>query len=136
MEIEKKISWVKSLTVAVAEIALILVTLIFTTNISPEPHMRIILGTLAIIAIIYLGLIGIESIGTEKENLRVTEKANKVINAAADFGKTIDAIYNKVNDTENKNEMAISEISQALNIILDYIKLQNIEAPEIPKKKK
>ena len=139
MEVEKKISWVKAVTIAVAEIALILTTLLFTTEVQPGPFMAILLGTLSIIAIIYLGLIGIESIGTEKENIRVTEKANRVINAAADFGTTINQIFQKVDDTERKNAVAMNAIAKSLDAIMDYVKLQNTPPdilPEVPKKKR
>ena len=134
---EKKLTWVKAVTIAVAEICLILVTLLFTTEVQPSPIMSIILGTLSIVAIIYLGLIGIESIGTERYNLRVQDKADRVINAAADFGQTIDGIYKRVDDTERKNEASMKGIVQAMQVIMDYIKLQNTPPePETPKKKK
>lgn len=138
---EKKLTWVKSVTISVAEICLILVTLLFTTEVQPSPIMSIILGTLSIIAIIYLGLIGIESIGTERYNLRVQDKADRVIKAAAEFGQTIDGIYKRVDDTEKKNEAALKGIAQGLQIIMDTVKLQNIPAPEVlpetpPKKRR
>lgn len=137
---EKKLTWVKSVTISVAEICLILVTLLFTTEVQPSPIMSIILGTLSIIAIIYLGLIGIESIGTERYNLRVQDKADRVINAAAEFGQTIDGIYKRVDDTEKKNEAALKGIAQGLQIIMDTVKLQNMPAPDVlpetPKKKR
>lgn len=134
---EKKLTWIKALTIGIAEIALILVTLLFTTEVQPGPAMTIAMGTFAIIAVVYLGLIGIESIGTERYNLRVQDKADRVINAAADFGQTIDQIYKRIDETEKKTAEAVHGTANALRVIMDYIKLQNTPIePETPKKKK
>ena len=138
MEFEKKISWIKCGTIAVAELALVLTIVLFVTGVSVPIGFAIALGILAITAVIYLGLIGIESLGTERENIRVTEKANRVIDTVAHMDKYFEEIFKRIDESEAKNEKAIRTIASTLQLIQDSINLKATaeELKSAPKKKK
>ena len=97
-----------------------------------------ILGVFAIAAVAYLGLIGFESIGTELENLRVTKKANRVIETVAESDKYFEDIFKRIDQSELKQEKAIKGIASSLQTIMDAIELKKTveEAQNNPKKKK
>lgn len=138
MEFEKKISWIKCSTIAVAELALVLTIVLFVTGVAVPIGFAIALGILGIAAVIYLGLIGVESLGTERENIRVTEKANRVIDTVAHMDKYFEEIFKRIDDSEAKNEKAIRTIASTLQLIQDSINLKATaeELKSAPKKKK
>lgn len=138
MEFEKKISWIKCSTIAVAELALVLTIILFVTGVSVPLGFAIAQGILGIAAVVYLGLIGIESLGTERENIRVTEKANRVIETVANMDKYFEEIFKRIDDSETKNEKAVKTIASTLQLIQDSINLKATaeELKSAPKKKK
>lgn len=138
MEFEKKISWIKCGTIAVAELALVLTIVLFVTGVSVPIGFAIALGILGIAAVIYLGLIGVESLGTERENIRVTEKANRVIDTVAHMDKYFEEIFKRIDESETKNEKAVKTIASTLQLIQDSINLKATaeELKSATKKKK
>ena len=138
MEDERKIPWIKATTIIAAQVALTLVILLFIAEVTITPVLAMILGIFAIAAVAYLGLIGFESIGTELENLRISKKANRVIETVAESDKYFEDIFKRIDQSELKQEKAIKGIASSLQMIMDAIELKKTveEAQNSPKKKK
>jgi hypothetical protein len=130
---------VKISTIFIAEVCLILTTLLFTMNADVGRVWHVIIGLLSMSAVLYFGLLSIESVSVSRENVRVTDKANKVIDTVINMDKTASDIHEIYEDSMKRNEAAMKGIVQALGILREDNK--NLitlltTPPETPKKKK
>lgn len=130
---------VKISTIFIAEICLILTTLLFTMNADISRVWHVIIGLLSMSAVLYFGLLSIESVSVSRENKRVTDKANKVIDTVISMDKTASDIRELYEDGIKRNDAAMNGIVQALGILREDNK--NLitlltTPPETPKKKK
>lgn len=130
---------VKISTIFIAEVCLILTTLLFTMNADVGRVWHVIIGLLSMSAVLYFGLLSIESVSVSRENARVTDKANKVIDTVVNLDKTASDIHELYEDSIKRNDAAMNGIVQALGILREDNK--NLVAllttpPETPKKKK
>lgn len=130
---------VKISTIFIAEVCLILTTLLFTMDIPLKPITHLFMGLLSMSAVLYFGLLSIEAVSVARENIRVTEKANKVIDACAKQDEIVKDIYRRIDDSEKKNETAMKITAQSLQLIMEQIKVLTTppeQTPEPPKKTK
>ncbi len=130
---------VKISTIFIAEVCLMLTTLLFTMNADVGRVWHVIIGLLSMSAVLYFGLLSIESVSVSRENVRVTDKANKVIDTVINMDKTASDIHEIYEDSMKRNEAAMKGIVQALGILREDNK--NLitlltTPPETPKKKK
>lgn len=130
---------VKISTIFIAEVCLMLTTLLFTMNADVGRVWHVIIGLLSMSAVLYFGLLSIESVSVSRENVRVTDKANKVIDTVINMDKTASDIHELYEDSIKRNEAAMNGIVQALGILReDNMNLVALltTPPETPKKKK
>jgi hypothetical protein len=135
---EKKKQTVKIITVAIAEIALILTTILFTMQVEPSPIYTILFGVLSMVAVVYLGLVGIGSVITERESVAVHEQVDRVMNTVTQFDDIVGEINRRNEENSAVMKQATANIAGALNLIMERIKLLDVppETPEPPKKKR
>ena len=130
---------VKISTIFIAEVCLILTTLLFTMDIQLKPITHLFMGLLSMSAVLYFGLLSIEAVSVARENIRLTEKANRVIDACAKQDEIVKDIYRRIDESEKKNETAMKLTAQSLQLIMEQIKVLTTppeQTPEPPKKTK
>ena len=135
----KKNQIVKIVTIVVSQLAMILSIVLVLVGVTKDAALlKIILGILSMLSVLYLGLIGIEGVATESENEKLDDEIQRLMKNINQFDDAVSDINKRNAENSDVMKQATQRIAGALELIMQKINLilEPPTQPEEPQKGK